>query len=73
MFSRWNCHSGVVRDKVGDIMVQGEAGAQVLLDPELVDHFEMSLVQVSQARDACRGRSDKDLERLKRTLKSPTG
>lgn len=38
--------SGVVRDKVGDILVQGEAGAQVLVDPELVEHFEMSLTQV---------------------------
>ncbi len=37
---------GVVRDKVGDILVQGEAGAQVLVDPELVEHFEMSLTQV---------------------------
>ncbi|EFJ50818.1 hypothetical protein VOLCADRAFT_57892 [Volvox carteri f. nagariensis] len=38
--------TGVVRDKVGDILVQGEAGAQILVDPELVEHFEMSLVQV---------------------------
>ncbi|KXZ55839.1 hypothetical protein GPECTOR_2g1390 [Gonium pectorale] len=38
--------TGVVREKVGDILVQGEAGAQILVDPELVEHFEMSLVQV---------------------------
>ncbi|GLI58845.1 hypothetical protein VaNZ11_000611 [Volvox africanus] len=38
--------TGVVREKIGDILVQGESGAQILVDPELVEHFEMSLVQV---------------------------
>ncbi|GLC43905.1 hypothetical protein PLESTB_000921600 [Pleodorina starrii] len=38
--------TGVVREKVGDILVQGETGAQILVDPELVEHFEMSLTQV---------------------------
>ena len=38
--------TGVVRGKVGDVLVQGESGAQVLCDPELVDHFEMALTQV---------------------------
>ncbi len=47
--SKW-CHnrhslmvrSGVVREKVGDILVMGEAGAQILVDPDLVEHFEVS-------------------------------
>ncbi|GAX74042.1 hypothetical protein CEUSTIGMA_g1492.t1 [Chlamydomonas eustigma] len=38
--------TGVVRGKVGDILVQGETGAQILCDPDLVEHFEMSLTQV---------------------------
>ncbi len=38
--------AGVVRDKVGDILVQGEQGAQVLVDLELVEHFEVSLTKV---------------------------
>lgn len=38
--------TGVVRDKVGDILVQGEMGAQVLVDAELVEHFEFTLKQV---------------------------
>jgi RNA-binding protein YlmH len=37
----------VDRDRVGDILVQGEAGAQILVDPELVEHFEASLTQVT--------------------------
>ncbi len=36
----------IVRDKVGDIIVMGEAGAQMLVVPELVDHFEMNLTKV---------------------------
>jgi hypothetical protein len=35
--------TGVVREKVGDILVQGERGAQVLVCPELVEHFEVRL------------------------------
>eukprot|EP00775_Hariotina_reticulata_P014407 gene14407-14513_t len=38
--------TGVVRDRVGDILLQGEGGAQVLVDPALVDHFEASLTKV---------------------------
>ncbi|PNH04282.1 putative RNA-binding protein ylmH [Tetrabaena socialis] len=38
--------TGVVRERVGDVLVQGEGGAQVLVDPELLEHFEMALVQV---------------------------
>lgn len=38
--------TGIERSKVGDILVQGEQGAQILLVPELVPHLEMSLTQV---------------------------
>ncbi|MBE9223382.1 photosystem II S4 domain protein [Cyanobacterium stanieri LEGE 03274] len=38
--------AGVVREKVGDIIVLGERGAQVVVTPEMVDFFESSLVQV---------------------------
>jgi len=38
--------TGVVREKVGDIIVLGERGAQVVVIPEMVDFFETSLVQV---------------------------
>lgn len=29
-----------------DILIQGEGGAQILIDPELAEHFELSLTQV---------------------------
>lgn len=35
-----------MRDKVGDIIVLGERGAQVLVVPEIVTFLEQSLVQV---------------------------
>lgn len=35
--------AGVVREKVGDILVLGEAGAQILVDPDLVEHFEVRM------------------------------
>ena len=38
---------GIERSKVGDIIVQGEQGAQILLVPELVPHLEMELKRVS--------------------------
>lgn len=38
--------TGVVREKVGDILVTGEQGAHVLVDPDLVEHFEAALTQV---------------------------
>lgn len=39
-------NTGVVRDKVGDILVLGDRGAQILVVPELVQFFQESLVQV---------------------------
>jgi len=38
--------TGIVREKVGDIIVTGEQGAQFLTAKEMVSHFETSLVQV---------------------------
>lgn len=38
--------TGIVRERVGDIIVLGERGAQAIVDPELVDFLEMNLTQV---------------------------
>ncbi|WP_017325369.1 photosystem II S4 domain protein [Synechococcus sp. PCC 7336] len=38
--------TGIVREKVGDILAVGEQGAQIVLEPQLVPHLEMSLTQV---------------------------
>jgi photosystem II S4 domain protein len=38
--------TGIVREKVGDIIVLGERGAQVLVLPEMVEFLETSLTQV---------------------------
>ncbi len=38
--------TGIVRDKVGDIIVLGERGAQAIVVPELVDFLSTSLNQV---------------------------
>ncbi|MGL5878734.1 MAG: photosystem II S4 domain protein, partial [Xenococcaceae cyanobacterium] len=38
--------TGIVREKVGDILVLGERGAQVLVLPEMVEFLEISLTQV---------------------------
>ena len=38
--------TGLVRDKVGDIIVLGERGAQAIVVPELVDFLTSSLTQV---------------------------
>lgn len=38
--------TGIVRDKVGDVIVLGERGAQAIVAPELADFLTMSLVQV---------------------------
>ncbi|NJL81817.1 MAG: photosystem II S4 domain protein [Chloroflexaceae bacterium] len=38
--------TGVVREKIGDIIVLGERGAQVLVVPELVEFLQFSLNQV---------------------------
>ena len=38
--------TGIVREKVGDIIVLGERGAQAVVIPELVEFLEISLTQV---------------------------
>jgi photosystem II S4 domain protein len=38
--------TGIVREKVGDLIVLGERGAQAIVVPELVEFLETSLVQV---------------------------
>lgn len=38
--------TGIVREKVGDIIVLGERGAQAIVNPELVDFLQGSLQQV---------------------------
>lgn len=38
--------TGIVRDRVGDIIVLGERGAQAVVDPELVEFLCSSLIQV---------------------------
>ncbi|WP_346291934.1 photosystem II S4 domain protein [Sphaerothrix gracilis] len=38
--------TGIVRDKVGDIIVLGERGAQAIVVPEMADFLTMSLSQV---------------------------
>lgn len=38
--------TGIVREKIGDIIVLGERGAQVIVIPEIADFLQNSLVQV---------------------------
>ncbi|MEL6225008.1 MAG: photosystem II S4 domain protein [Cyanobacteria bacterium J06627_8] len=38
--------TGIVREKVGDIIVLGERGAQAIVVPEMADFLEASLIQV---------------------------
>ncbi|MCU0526286.1 MAG: photosystem II S4 domain protein [Elainella sp. Prado103] len=38
--------TGIVREKVGDILVMGERGAQAIVVPEMVEFLSMSLAQV---------------------------
>jgi photosystem II S4 domain protein len=38
--------TGIVREKVGDIIVLGERGAQAIVVPEMVEFLEMNLAQV---------------------------
>ncbi|NJR68275.1 MAG: photosystem II S4 domain protein [Synechococcales cyanobacterium CRU_2_2] len=42
--------TGLVRDKVGDIVVLGDRGAQAIVVPELVEFLELSLVQVRSVK-----------------------
>jgi photosystem II S4 domain protein len=39
-------NTGIIREKVGDILTLGERGAQIIVIPEMVDFFQVSLQQV---------------------------
>lgn len=39
-------NTGIVREKVGDILTLGERGAQIIVVPEMVEFFQVSLQQV---------------------------
>ncbi|XP_011628804.1 uncharacterized protein LOC18448901 [Amborella trichopoda] len=45
--------TGIAREKVGDILLQGEKGAQVIVVPELVDYLRSSLVKVGNVTVSC--------------------
>uniref|UniRef100_A0ACD5VT83 Uncharacterized protein n=1 Tax=Avena sativa TaxID=4498 RepID=A0ACD5VT83_AVESA len=45
--------AGITREKVGDILLQGERGAQVLVDPELVDYLTSTLEKVGKVGISC--------------------
>lgn len=45
--------TGIVRDKLGDILLQGDKGAQVLIVPELVDFIISTLDQVGNVSVTC--------------------
>lgn len=45
--------TGIVREKVGDILVQGEKGAQVIVVPELVDFLVTTLNKVGNVTVSC--------------------
>ncbi|KAK3034974.1 hypothetical protein RJ639_033352 [Escallonia herrerae] len=46
--------TGITRDKLGDIILQGEKGAHILLVPELVDFLTSSLDKVGNVSVTCK-------------------
>lgn len=44
---------GIVREKLGDILLQGEKGAQVLIVPELVEYITSTLDKVGNVSVTC--------------------
>ncbi|KAH7842269.1 hypothetical protein Vadar_003379 [Vaccinium darrowii] len=46
--------TGIVREKLGDILLQGEKGAQILIVPELVDFITSTLDKVGNVPVTCR-------------------
>lgn len=54
--------TGVVREKIGDIIVLGERGAQAIVVPELVEFLESSLNQVRSVPVQVRGINEGDLK-----------
>jgi hypothetical protein len=47
--------TGIDRDKVGDILITGEQGAQILVAPNLVEHLMVALTQVGWLQGARSG------------------
>lgn len=47
--------TGIVREKVGDILVLGERGAQAIVVPEIAEFLEMTLTQVRSVPVKTRG------------------
>ncbi|XP_030511948.1 putative RNA-binding protein YlmH isoform X1 [Rhodamnia argentea] len=45
--------TGIARDKLGDILLQGERGAQILIVPELVDFIMATLDKVGNVPVSC--------------------
>ncbi|MCL7051679.1 hypothetical protein MKW94_025496 [Papaver nudicaule] len=45
--------TGIAREKLGDILLQGEKGAQVLIIPELVDFLVTAMDKVGNVRVTC--------------------
>lgn len=45
--------TGIRREKVGDILLQGEKGAQIIVVPELADYIVSSLTQVHNVPVSC--------------------
>lgn len=46
--------TGIAREKVGDILVQGNMGAHALIAPDLTDYVETSLTQVRKTPVLCK-------------------
>lgn len=45
--------TGIVREKLGDVLLQGEKGAHVIVVPELVDFLTSTLVKVGNITVSC--------------------
>ncbi|KAG0455147.1 hypothetical protein HPP92_024060 [Vanilla planifolia] len=45
--------TGIAREKIGDILLQGEKGAQVLVDPELIEFLISALNKVGNVPVSC--------------------
>lgn len=46
--------TGISREKIGDILVQGDTGAQIIVVPDLTDYLAASLIQVRKTPVLCR-------------------
>lgn len=48
-------NTGIERSKVGDIILVGETGAQILVAEELLEHFVLNLTQVPTSHKTTHG------------------